>query len=114
MGWQWIAFAIAVVVMLAGVVGTLIPALPGLPIVFLAMLGYAVVDGFRDITPGFLAVALLVVAATQVAEHYARLGSQAFRRRPCRCMGRRDRLHRRAVLHAPGAAARPVPRGAAV
>ncbi|BAD40722.1 conserved hypothetical protein [Symbiobacterium thermophilum IAM 14863] len=72
MGWQWIAFAIAVVVMLAGVVGTLIPALPGLPIVFLAMLGYAVVDGFRDITPGFLAVALLVVAATQVAEHYAR------------------------------------------
>ncbi|MFO7273238.1 MAG: DUF456 domain-containing protein [Bacillota bacterium] len=72
MAWQWAAFAVAVAVMLVGVAGTLIPALPGLPIVFLAMLGYALVEGFREITPGFLAVALLVVVATQVAEHYAR------------------------------------------
>lgn len=69
---QWVAFLIAVVVMLVGVVGTFIPALPGLPVVFLAMLGYGVLEGFREITPGFLVVALLVVAATQVAEHYAR------------------------------------------
>lgn len=69
---QWIAFVVAVVVMLVGVVGTLIPAMPGLPVVFLAMLGYGLFDRFREITPGFLVVALLVVAATQVAEHYAR------------------------------------------
>ncbi len=72
MAGQWIAFVIAVVVMLAGVVGTFIPALPGLPVVFLAMLVYGFVEGFREITPGFLVVALLVVIATQVAEHYAR------------------------------------------
>ncbi|MBP2016809.1 uncharacterized protein YqgC (DUF456 family) [Symbiobacterium terraclitae] len=62
----------AVAVMVLGVLGTLIPALPGLPVIFLAMLGYGAVEGFREMTPGFLIAALLVVAATQVAEHYAR------------------------------------------
>lgn len=72
MGFQWIAFFIALAVMLVGIAGTLIPALPGLPLIFLAMLVYGVVEGFQAMTPGFLMVALAVVVATQVAEHYAR------------------------------------------
>jgi len=76
---EWIAFTIALVAMLVGVVGTLIPALPGLPIIFLAMLGYGLFEGFREMSFGFLAVAFLAVAATQVAEYYAKAwGAQRF------------------------------------
>jgi len=72
MSLQGIAFVVAVAVMVLGVLGTLIPALPGLPLIFLAMLGYGVVEGFREMTAAFLIVSLLVVVLTQVAEHYAR------------------------------------------
>jgi uncharacterized protein YqgC (DUF456 family) len=67
-----IAFIVALAVMLVGVVGTFLPALPGLPLIWLAMLGFGFVEGFREMTPAFLVITLLVVAATQVAEHYAR------------------------------------------
>lgn len=69
---QVVAIVIALVVMGIGVIGTLIPALPGLPLIWLAMLGFGIYEGFREMTPVFLVVSLLVVAATQVAEHYAR------------------------------------------
>lgn len=69
---QIIAIVIALAVMLAGVVGTFLPALPGLPLIWVAMLGYGFYEGFREMTPAFLVITLLVVAATQVAEHYAR------------------------------------------
>jgi len=72
MSLQGTAFVVAVAVMVLGVLGTLIPALPGLPLIFLAMLGYGVVEGFREMTAAFLIVSLLVVVLTQVAEHYAR------------------------------------------
>jgi uncharacterized protein YqgC (DUF456 family) len=76
---QGVLFLIALLVMLVGVAGTLLPALPGLPLIWLAMLGYGLVEGFREMSPAFLAVALLVVAATQVAEHYARAwGARTF------------------------------------
>ncbi|MFZ5824405.1 MAG: DUF456 domain-containing protein [Bacillota bacterium] len=76
---QVIAFSLAVIVMLVGVVGTFFPAIPGLPLIWLAMLGYGFFEGFREMTLTFLAVTLLVVAATQVAEHYARAwGAQRF------------------------------------
>lgn len=67
-----IAFVLALVAMLVGVVGTLLPALPGIPLIWLAMLGYGLFEGFREMSVAFLVVTLLVVAATQVAEHYAR------------------------------------------
>lgn len=67
-----IALVVALVVMLVGLAGTFLPALPGIPLIWLAMLGYGVYEGFREMTPAFLVVTFLVVAATQVAEHYAR------------------------------------------
>ncbi len=76
---QVIAFVIALIVMLAGIVGTFLPALPGIPLIWLAMLGYGFFEGFKEMTPTFLVITLLVVAATQVAEHYARAwGAQKF------------------------------------
>lgn len=76
---QTLVFVIALVVMLVGVVGTFIPALPGIPIIWLAMLGYGFYEGFQEMSVTFLVITLLVVLATQVAEHYARAwGAQKF------------------------------------
>jgi uncharacterized protein YqgC (DUF456 family) len=66
------AFFIALAVMLAGVAGVVMPALPGIPLIWLAMLGYGVVEGFREMSPGFLFVTLLVVVVSMVAEHYTK------------------------------------------
>lgn len=70
---------LTLVIIVIGVIGTLFPALPGLPLIWAAMLGYGIYEGFREMTPTFLVVSLLVVAATQVAEHYAKAwGAQRF------------------------------------
>lgn len=45
------AFFIALAVMLVGVAGVLMPALPGIPLIWLAMLGYGLVEGFREMSP---------------------------------------------------------------
>lgn len=69
---QTVAFIVALLVMLAGVAGTLLPALPGIPLIWVAMLGYGLVERFRTMTPLFLGLSLAVVVLSQVAEHYAR------------------------------------------
>lgn len=69
---QTTAFVIALLVMLVGVAGTFLPALPGIPLIWLAMLGYGLLEGFQAMTPSFLGVTLLVVILAQVAEHYAK------------------------------------------
>ena len=74
-----VAFVIALLVMLVGVVGTLIPAIPGIPLIYVAMLVYGFVEGFAEMTPTFLVLTLVVVVATQVAEHYAKAwGAQKY------------------------------------
>lgn len=63
---------LALLVMLIGLAGTFLPAIPGLPLIGLAMLGYGAIEGFKEVTPFFLVVVLLVIVGAQVAEHYAR------------------------------------------
>lgn len=73
------AFVIALLAMLVGVAGTFLPGLPGIPLIWLAMLGYGLVEGFQEISWTFLGVSLLVVILSQVAEYYARaLGASKF------------------------------------
>lgn len=69
---QVVAFVGALLVMLVGLVGVFLPSLPGIPLIWLAMLGYGFVEGFRAISLTFLAVTFLLVVLAQVAEHYAR------------------------------------------
>lgn len=70
---------LALLVMLIGLAGTLLPAIPGLPLIGLAMWGYGALDGFRHVTLGYLILVLLVIAGAQVAEHYARaFGAKRF------------------------------------
>jgi uncharacterized protein len=66
------ALVLACLVMLAGVAGTVIPALPGLPLIWLAALGYGWYEGFTKITYEYLGWSLVVVVLAAAAEHYAR------------------------------------------
>ncbi len=76
---QYVAFVIALLVMFAGIVGTFLPALPGIPLIWGAMLVYGLVERFHDMTPAFLTVTFLVVVGSQVAEHYAKAwGAQKY------------------------------------
>ncbi|HYG60140.1 MAG TPA: DUF456 domain-containing protein [Symbiobacteriaceae bacterium] len=69
---QPIVFGLALVVMVAGIVGTFFPMVPGIPIIWGAMLVYGLVERFQDITPTYLVITFLVMLGLQVAEHYAR------------------------------------------
>jgi uncharacterized protein len=69
---QTAALIIALLVMLAGLVGVLMPAIPGIPLIWLAILGYGFVDRFRAIGPTFLVVTLALVVLSQMAEYYAK------------------------------------------
>jgi uncharacterized protein YqgC (DUF456 family) len=65
-------FWIALVVMLVGVAGTIFPAVPGLPLIWLAALGYGLATGFKEIGWLYLTLSGLVVLLVQVAEQMAR------------------------------------------
>lgn len=57
-----ILFVIAVAVMLVGLAGVVLPLLPGIPIIFLAVIGYLAFVGFNQISIGvFITLAGLTV-----------------------------------------------------
>lgn len=66
------ALVVAALVMLAGVAGTILPSIPGLPLIWLAALAYGYYEGFESITWSYLGWTLAIVIAAAVAEHYAR------------------------------------------
>ncbi len=61
-----IAFWLALVAMLVGLAGTVLPALPGIALIWIAALIYAIAEGFTTVTPLAFA-ALTVLAATGLA-----------------------------------------------
>lgn len=69
---EWTAFFIALLAMLVGIAGTVVPLLPGLPLIWLAMLGYAFVERFEKVDAAFLGVSLAVLIAAEAADHLGR------------------------------------------
>ncbi|HLO04678.1 MAG TPA: DUF456 family protein [Symbiobacteriaceae bacterium] len=67
----WI-FWVTLAVMLVGLAGTFMPALPGLPIIWVAALVYAIATGFHALGWLYLVVTGAVVLLVQVAEQLAR------------------------------------------
>jgi len=49
MEWQWVWYALALILMLVGLAGVLLPALPGVPLVFAGMLLAAWAEGFERV-----------------------------------------------------------------
>lgn len=66
---QWVAFGVSLLLMLVGVAGTVVPVLPGVPLVWLAMLGFGVVDKFERVDAAFLVVMAVVVAISEATDY---------------------------------------------
>lgn len=64
---EWLGFGLAALLVLVGLVGTILPLLPGVPLVFAGLLMAAAVDGFRHVgVAPLVAVGLLMLAASVV------------------------------------------------
>jgi uncharacterized protein YqgC (DUF456 family) len=71
--------AVALLVMAVGLVGTVVPGIPGAPLVFVAALGYALLTGFARVGAGHLVVyALLTALALALGLAANLLGARAF------------------------------------
>lgn len=66
-----VAFWIALFVMLIGALGTVLPAIPGTPVIFAAALGYSFYEGFHKITPLVLAVLFFLMALTFIIDYFS-------------------------------------------
>lgn len=74
-----IALIIASLFFLIGLVGTLVPIMPGAPIIWLGMLIYGLIAGFENIGPTFLVVqALLALSVMGVDYLFTAMGSHYF------------------------------------
>lgn len=74
-----IALSLATLGLLVGVAGTLLPGLPGLPLMGAVVLIYGWWEGFDAISTGYLALVALLIGGALVGEHYARAwGAQRF------------------------------------
>jgi len=66
-----IMFWMALLVMFIGLLGTLLPVLPGTPLIFLGALGYGIFEGFQKVTPLILVVLFILVIFTFVVDYLA-------------------------------------------
>ncbi|MCA9938849.1 MAG: DUF456 domain-containing protein [Anaerolineales bacterium] len=65
---QSLTFGVTVGFMLLGVVGVIVPVFPGMLLVWLSLLGYAIFDGFHAIGWGLFLVLSLFALATGTAD----------------------------------------------
>lgn len=76
---SWLLLAAVILVMLAGLIGALLPGVPGVPLIFLAIVFYAWQTGFSVIGWGWLAAfALLTLSAVLLDFLAAALGARRY------------------------------------
>lgn len=68
---DWLLYGLATVMVLVGVVGTVLPGLPGVPLVFAGMLLAAAVDSFRLVGVGVVLLLAALTLVSLVAEYAA-------------------------------------------
>lgn len=71
MNLEWLYYALALVLILVGLAGVILPALPGLPLVFVGMLVAAWADGFERIGWISLTVLGLLTALSVAVDFFA-------------------------------------------
>lgn len=59
----------AIIVMFVGVLGTFLPVIPGIPLIFLAMVGYGFSEGFRVMSPTYLGINLVFVLVAMALDY---------------------------------------------
>jgi len=67
---QEVTFWIALVAMLIGLAGTILPALPGIALIWIAALIYAIAEGFATLTPLAFGLLTLLAAVGLVADFF--------------------------------------------
>lgn len=72
-GTGWLGFGVALLLMGVGILGTVVPALPGIPLIWFTMLGFGWIEGFRRIDGVFLVALLAVTLAVEAADYLARM-----------------------------------------
>ena len=76
---QVLAIVVAALFMLGGLVGTILPVLPGVPLIWLGMLLYGLITGFEQITAIFLILQALLAAFVMGIDYLAAVfGSRYF------------------------------------
>lgn len=66
-----LAFWLTLFIMIIGALGTFLPVIPGTPIIFAAALGYAIYEGFKEVTVLVLVVLFLLMAVTLGIDYFA-------------------------------------------
>lgn len=62
---------VTVIILIIGVLMSFFPVLPGIPIIFGVFLVYGLIEGFRHITPLFLAAMFMVTVLSYVIDNVA-------------------------------------------
>ncbi len=73
MSWDLLWYGLAGLLIVVGIVGTILPALPGLPLAFAGMLLAAWVDDFHYIGPGMLLLLAFLTALALIVDFVASL-----------------------------------------
>lgn len=68
-----IALILALIVVLTGLIGTLLPFVPGIPLIYLAMIGYGWYEGFNLVSAEYLVIMGILVIMAVIADHFATL-----------------------------------------
>lgn len=83
-----VVLIIAILLMLIGLAGTFLPVLPGIPVVFLAIAGYGWYEGFKVVTPEFLAIMAGLTVLSILVDYLAGLlGAKFFGSSPAGIWG---------------------------
>ena len=64
-----VVFGFALLVMILGALGTVLPVLPGTPLIFLSALGYGFYEGFNKITPLILGILFFLMLITLLIDY---------------------------------------------
>lgn len=74
---QAAAFSLALVVMFIGLIGVILPVLPGIVLIWLAVLGYAIYEGFQSIDVlSFIALTFLALVGITADIWMSQLGAK--------------------------------------
>ncbi len=69
--WEILTFAMAVLFMLGGLIGTVLPVLPGIPVIFVVSLLYAFIDGFQHISEQTIGIFAVLTGAALLMDYLA-------------------------------------------
>lgn len=66
-----VIFWLTLLVMAVGLLGTLLPVLPGTPLIFLAALGYGFYEKFHRVTPLILGILFVLMVMSLLIDYFA-------------------------------------------